>query len=493
MSNSENVLSVVGGPDAKMELLHNTAMKPSQFNIIVEDAQVKKGLVFNSLYGSLTLLQPEEMALAKCILEDPATTPPGAGALYDDLVKQRYLVANDIDERAIVVARKHAGIRDQNRLDLIIMPTLDCNFACTYCYEEHPPSRMTEQTREAIKAWLTKEIPKHKVFLLIWFGGEPLMGYRTVLQITRHALQVAQQNNVAFIGHMTTNGYLLDQRRVKELIDANVFEFQITLDGAPEAHNRLRILRNGRGTFDKVFQNILVLARADERTTISLRVNFNGSNLHSIPNLLSLFPADVRSKLDLEMEPIFGSCTLSAVGNLPAEDISQALAEYCSLAEGMGYRVKHGLSQIRTGRLVYCLAERESQLVINYNGDVYKCGVATFRPEDRVGYIVGDGTLVKVEERWNQYVSSKLFEEQCYMCKYLPLCMGGCRSARLKNEGTGSFCSLIPTNTTTLLRQVVRGRFGNLLRAKPEETRRSSDVDRSALAKRKEVISPWKS
>jgi uncharacterized protein len=357
-------------------------MKPSQFNIIVEDADSNNAVLFNSLYGSLTLLHPQELPLIKQILEDPANASCEPSAIYETLVEQKYLVGNDVDELAIIMARKRAGVRDKNRLDLIIMPTLDCNFACPYCYEEHRPSQMTEQTREAIKAWLTNEIPKHKVLLLIWFGGEPLMGYRTVLEITRHALRVAQQHNVAFIGHMTTNGYLLDQRRVDELIDAKVFEFQITLDGAPEVHNKLRILRNGQGTFDKVFQNILLLARSDDRIMISLRVNFNGSNLHSIPHLLELFPEDVRPKLDLEMEPIFGPCAHSAVGNLPTHDISQSLAEYSALAERLGYRVRHALSQIRTGRLVYCLAEREGQLVVNYNGDVYKCGVATFAAED---------------------------------------------------------------------------------------------------------------
>jgi uncharacterized protein len=236
------------------------------------------------------------------------------------------------------------------------------------------------------------------------------------------------------------------------------------VDGPPETHDELRVLRNGKGTFKRLFQNINDLARADDQVKISLRVNFNHSNLHSIPRLLEMFPLDVRPHLRVVYEPIFGHCSLSATDNLPSKEISVAMADYYKLAEQLGYDVVLGQSGIYPGKLVYCYAERENQFIINHNGDVYKCSVSKFTPEGRVGFIHPDGVFVKEDEEWNKWVDVDLFEEQCYSCAYLPLCMGGCHKMRLQQKETGSYCALVPTNTSYLLKQIAFGDFESLLR-----------------------------
>ena len=38
--------------------------------------------------------------------------------------------------------------------------------------------------------------------------------------------------------------------------------FQVTLDGDKETHDRMRVYRDGRGTFDVIFDNVAALARA---------------------------------------------------------------------------------------------------------------------------------------------------------------------------------------------------------------------------------------
>lgn len=119
---------------------------------------------------------------------------------------------------------------------------------------------------------------------------------------------------------------------------------------------------------------------------ISLRVNFNHTNLHSIPDLLQLFPKDVRPHLRVVFEPIFGHCSLSATQNLPSQEISCAIADYYSLAKELGYDIVLGGAVLNPGKLVYCYAERKHQFVINFTGDVFKCSVSCFDPGERVGY-----------------------------------------------------------------------------------------------------------
>lgn len=436
-------------------------MKSSQYNIFIDCPETDEITLHNTLYGSTTVWKWNEIGSVKNILAEPDKYT-GKNVIKNVLIDQKNLINKNTDEIAIVENRKYLGIKDENRLDVIILPTLDCNFSCVYCYESRGSSKMTDKTEISVKKWLEMQIPKYKVVMLHWFGGEPLLGYKRIVSISQYAATLAAKSAVSCIIHITTNGYLLNEMRSKELIDTGIYDFQITVDGHPETHDQLRILRNGKGTFKRLFKNINLLARTDERVKISLRVNFNHNNLHAIPSLLEMFPIDVRPHLRVVYEPIFGHCSLNATDNLPSKEISEAMTKYYKLAAQLGYDVLLGQANIYTGKLVYCYAERENQFIINYTGDVYKCSVSKFTPEERVGHINKDGMFIKQDDQWNQWVNSDYFEKNCYTCVYLPLCMGGCRKTRIQQKGTGSYCSLIPTNTSYILKQIALGQFKNM-------------------------------
>lgn len=432
-------------------------MKPSKYNIILEIPENGKTIIFNSLYGSLSIWNKFEMQEVNRLLKNPLDSK--VPFIKDVLVNQRYLIDDSVDERSIIESRKSAGIADKNRLDLIIMPTLDCNFSCVYCYELKRPSKMNEETEKRIKSFLSQQVPKYKFIKLLWFGGEPLLGYPQIISITNHLKKIAENEGIYFISHITTNGYLLNRKIIQELIRTGIYEFQITLDGSPEAHDKLRRLKNGRPTFNRIFKNLIDLARAHQDVRISLRVNFNQENLHSIPALLEMIPDNIRSQIRIVYQPIFGKCSINT--NRPAEikETSEEMVDYYVLAEKKGYNVVIGLESLQTGKLVYCHAERKNQFIINYNGDVYKCGVGNFMREERVGFIGEDGIFIKYDENWDQWYSISLFEESCYSCSYLPLCMGGCRKARLERKETGSYCPLIPHNVNNLLKKIILGQI----------------------------------
>jgi uncharacterized protein len=319
---------------------------------------------------------------------------------------------------------------------------------------------MTGETVQSICRWLGHEIPRHKLVFLIWFGGEPLLDIRHLVEITAHVKRVADTNGVATLFNVTTNGYLLTRERIRKLVDLGILDFQITIDGPQESHDAFRVLRSGGGTFNRVFANTIALGRSDPRIKISLRVNFNHKNLADVPRLLEAIPPDVRSQMRLSLEPVFGDCSLNATQNMESSFISESVASCYRLAAELGFDVATGVGAIQAGKLVYCGAEREHFYILNYNRDVFKCGVSHFESGDRVGRIESDGRLVRDDKAWGQFVSANLFEAVCEACVYLPLCMGGCRAARMKAQNTGSFCALIPTNTTYILQQIAYGRFG---------------------------------
>jgi uncharacterized protein len=434
-------------------------MKASRYNLLLPASEPDHSILCNTLYGSLSTWTPEERTAMQAALSKP-DSPDAGPDVVAALADLKYLVPDDLDELEIVRSRKRAGVGDKNRLDVTIMPTLDCNFACPYCYEARRASRMTEETVRSICQWLEDEIPRHKLVFLIWFGGEPLLDSRRLAEITAHVKRVAESNGVATLFNVTTNGYLLTPDRARELVELGILDFQITIDGPQECHDALRVLRSGAGTFDRVFENTVALARSDPRVKITLRVNFNHENLSGVPRLLEAVPPDVRPQMRLSLEPVFGDCSLNATQNMKGSFISDSVASCFRLAAELGFDVANGVAAIQAGKLVYCGAEREHYYILNYNGDVFKCGVSHFESCDRVGRIDSEGRLLRDDKAWGQFVSTNLFEAVCEECVYLPLCMGGCRAARLKAGETGSFCALIPTNTAYVLQQIAYGNFG---------------------------------
>ena len=411
----------------------------------------------------MAAFDPKEFKIVQRLLQAPNPNNDQNSSLKKILLDQKFIISETINELAILETRKRLGMKDKNRIDIIIMPTLECNFSCVYCYENVKQGSMSDITMKSIMKWMTNEIPKYKLVMLSWFGGEPLLNIKKIIEITEHANKIASKNNVLLIKHITTNGYNFSQSTITKLIDLGILDYQITIDGVPETHNILRPLKNGKATFGRIFKNIITLLTTDNKVKITLRINFNHINLHEIPKLLTMFPEIYRRQLRVSFEPIFGSCKFSATDNIESDEISLSLSKYYRLAKDLGYDTILGQSHIETGKLVYCYAERENQVDINYNGDIFKCSVDNFNRAERVGYLTDDGIFIKNLKNYNEWMNIPLFEEICKSCKYLPLCMGGCRKSRISNETTGSFCSLVPTNASYVLKQISYQGFDNLV------------------------------
>ena len=58
---------------------------------------------------------------------------------------------------------------------------------------------------------------------------------------------------------------------------------KITLDGDRDTHNRMRPLRGGQGTFDRIIENI---RRVSGKVAVAIGGNFDESSVESYPALL---------------------------------------------------------------------------------------------------------------------------------------------------------------------------------------------------------------
>ncbi len=414
-------------------------MKTSQFNFKTDYEKTGETLLFNTLTGAFCAVDAETQAKIERLLNDPGCDTEDS-LLVEFLSSRGFLVDDQIDEHQIVRERSALGINDPNRADIIVMPNMNCNFACTYCYEEHSKSEMDETTAARLVAWIERIVPHFKVVLLSWFGGEPLLTYRRVVEIQRRVLELCTQNNVRFSCHLTTNGYLLSPERAAELISLECYSYQITLDGPPETHDSKRPLRGGGSTFDRIISNICALVRTNKSVNVKLRVNYDDSNLDRIPELLERIPQDVRPQLDVVYERIFGQEYSKYVDAMPARRVGVTVEQLYDHARNSGFSVT--MNPLQPSRLTYCYADRKSEFVINYNGDVFKCTVDKFESKDRLGWLGDAGTIVWDHDRLARWHAVDTFEEKCYACTFMPMCMGGCRKLRWRERTVGDDCKL---------------------------------------------------
>lgn len=57
-----------------------------------------------------------------------------------------FIVEIDKDEIDVLRYKNRMEVFSNRKYKLVINPTLECNFACWYCYEKHPQGYMSEDT-----------------------------------------------------------------------------------------------------------------------------------------------------------------------------------------------------------------------------------------------------------------------------------------------------------------------------------------------------------
>ncbi len=143
---------------------------------------------------------------------------------------------------------------------LCLNVTYDCNLRCKYCYynDGNPfhgsKIHMSENVAKKAVDFLIKESEDKKNLLIDFFGGEPLLKFDLIKTVVKYAKVKAQQANKRVAFGITTNGTLLTKNVAKYLAE-NKIGVQISIDGNRVMHNRARVFRNGKGSYDRVILN----------------------------------------------------------------------------------------------------------------------------------------------------------------------------------------------------------------------------------------------
>jgi uncharacterized protein len=292
-----------------------------------------------------------------------------------------------------------AGFLNPRKLELIVFPTEQCNFRCTYCYEDFEIGMMKPETVQAIKKLISARVGKLDQFMLKWFGGEPLLAKNIVLELSDYAKQECAKFNVQFFSGMTTNAFGLDRNTFDNLVDLNIKHFQISIDGDEEEHNKTRKLMSGRGTFKQIWKNLLAIRSSEAVFTILLRLHIHADNVDSIVQLLPRLQAEFGSDPRFEI-------SLYPVGNWGGESVKQMSLTKNKVITLAGLKLQlvdlgwFGNRPVDEHTAVDpCYASKPNAFTIRADATLGKCTVALSDKRNNIGRINDDGTLTIESEK----------------------------------------------------------------------------------------------
>ena len=328
-------------------------------------------------------------------------------------------VEYDNNIKNILLFRNKKIIFSSDSYWLTILPTLNCNFNCWYCYEDRSKGLMNKEIVNATIKFIENTVKKKSSFFLDWYGGEPLLCYEKIMKpISEKTKEFCELNNVFLESQITTNGYLLNEKMLSLFRDINMQSIQITLNGPKEIHNRVRYQKNTTDSYDKIVNNIVLLAENLNPKALILRINFAKDYFDLITKVIESFPLQVRKKIKVLIKQIDQDQE-----RISFDEIGQKL----SIFEDAGFNTEmRTYSAIRTEAFA-CQADKYDQSVISYDGRVFKCHGVNFNKEIEDGILTKEGII-----EWNEHLLLKKLNKatfdnkKCLNCNLLPICYGIC-------------------------------------------------------------------
>ena len=436
-------------------------MKYSKYNFVF--ACGSRHVIYNAASDGVIWLNPD---LSKLIGENRNQVEEieqHCPELYAAMLERRMIVDAELDETSDVIKRWQEEDNNPEHLYLTILPTLNCNLRCWYCYEEHKAKdNMSEATAHAVVRYVERAVMggSLKCLHLSFFGGEPLLPFRNmVYPMLTKISALCKENDVKLILHFTTNGVLLTQNVIDQLLKLRLADnpaVQITLDGNREFHDRSRHTATKGPTFDTIVKNIHAALRSGFYVTN--RFNYTAKSVDSFIDLIDAY-ADLtiaeRERLRFDFQQVWQE-----------EHLESVRQKALNLAEKFCGK-KYNVDAEKRYKRKRCKADSENQVTINFDGNVFSCTARDTNKEECEGRLCEDGEI-EWNERHRKRMAIKFGNDTCRACRIYPLCHGGC--SQLKLEAGDDVKGCIKGYSDAQRVEIIQGRLNFLSRVqRPSE------------------------
>jgi uncharacterized protein len=225
-------------------------MQQSMFNLRV--ALPERGEVFlmNTLTDAQLIVGEEVAGLLDQLSDDPgALAPEGldsdAREALATLTEHGFIVPSRAADTEALNKFFTDYREDTEQMRVTVLTTLQCNFACDYCFQgdhgDHNKhaDRMSLDDSARLASWIEQRLDelKPKRLTLTFFGGEPLLNIPVVYDQAERAFAACQKRGVTLALGIITNGLLLTEELVDRLLPYGLGYVKVTLDGDRDTHN----------------------------------------------------------------------------------------------------------------------------------------------------------------------------------------------------------------------------------------------------------------
>jgi uncharacterized protein len=442
-------------------------MQPSMFNVRVPlDSIAGRDDVFlmNTFTDAQVIVERDVAALLDRVAAGERPGTADEREALSTLAGLGFLVPDRASERQRLDDFFRDVREDTTHVKLTVLTTLQCNFACDYCIQgdhgDHNKfaDKMSLETAARACAWAEERLDalRPKTFTLTFFGGEPLLNMPVVYYMAERMWHACDARGVAFTHSLITNGLLLTEEIVDRLTPYGLGGVKITLDGDRDTHNRMRPLRGGQGTFDRIMRNVSAVAG---KCRISIGGNFDESSVDSYPALLDflqeqpfadqiarvnfkpiirpLQPEQPKGLIPLTVvsdsgKPLNGTCMTTAGGGSSACDgcnlLSGRMADLRDETKARGFSTSDGV------HMGPCEIHAKHSYTMGPDGGLFACPGFTSDAAQSTGHIDGrqDARRASAASRYEQITAW----HECDGCAFIPVCAGGCSVASYTELGS---------------------------------------------------------
>ncbi|MFT4270296.1 MAG: anaerobic sulfatase maturase [Pantoea sp.] len=368
----------------------------------------------------------------------------------------------------------------QRRFHVMAKPTGSrCNIDCTYCFylhkenllhQERSAGMSDEVLEQFIRQYIDGQDGEQVVFS--WQGGEPtLMGleyFEKVITLQKKYQKPGQRIE----NDLQTNGILINDNWAR-FLKQHHFLVGLSIDGPAELHDRYRITRSGKPTFDKVMEGVAALKR--HQVPFNALVTVNRTNAR--------FPLEVYRFLTRELGATyiqFNPCveprefqqtaphfwrddSIPVTGTRRAHpgDLDSIVTDWSVDPDDWGRFlikvfeewVNNDLGRVQVNLFETAVAQTMGKpaqicvtsefcgkgLAIEKNGDIFACDHYVY-PEYQLGNIHTNSLAhLAFSERQKAFGMGKrdTLPRACKQCPYLKLCWGECPKNRIVRSSDG--------------------------------------------------------
>lgn len=368
-------------------------------------------------YGEKEGVTPEDVAE---VLEDIETLKKEGKLFSEDTYKN---LAIDFKNRPTVIKAMCLHIAH------------DCNLACKYCFAGEGEycgdrSLMSFEVGKQAFDFLIANSGTRKNLEVDFFGGEPLMNFEVVKQLVAYAREQEKIHNKNFRFTLTTNGVLLDEE-VMDFANKEMYNVVLSLDGRKETNDRMRVSRNGKGSYDIIVPKFKEMVKRRGDKEYYIRGTYTHYNTDFTKDILHM--ADL-GFTKLAMEPVVASP--DAPYALKEEDLPILFDQYEKLAmemvrrekNGKGFTFFHYMIDLEGGP---CIAKRiagcgvgTEYVAVTPWGDLYPCHQFVGDENYLLGNVFDGITNEEVRSRFK--MCNIYTRPQCNDCFARLYCSGGC-------------------------------------------------------------------